>query len=58
MLTVFDRTGHLKNVIALDKRIFQQPEGMCFDQYGNLFISNEANGGTANILKFEKIEMN
>ena len=58
MLTVFDRSGNLKNVIALDKKIFQQPEGMCFDKKGNLFISNEANGGTANILKFEKIEKN
>lgn len=58
MLTVFDRSGILKNVIALDKKIFQQPEGMCFDKNGNLFISNEANGGTANILKFEKIEVN
>ncbi len=56
MLTVFDRSGKLKNVIALDKKIFQQPEGMCFDKYGNLFISNEANGGTANILKFERVE--
>lgn len=52
MIAVFNPEGALLAARGLDKRIFQQPEGMCFDDEGTLYISNEANGGTANILKF------
>ncbi len=52
MLAVYDAHGALKTAKDLNKRIFLQPEGMCFGKEGTLYISNEGNGGTANILKF------
>lgn len=54
MLAVYDFNGKLKAAANLNKRIFLQPEGICFDNQNNLYISNEGNGGTANILKFTR----
>jgi hypothetical protein len=34
--------------------MFAQPEGLCFDSKGTMFISNEAAGGSANILEFKR----
>ncbi len=42
----------------LDKKTFRQPEGICFDPEGNLFISNEGQGGKANILIFKYLRPN
>ncbi|MEX2568259.1 MAG: SdiA-regulated domain-containing protein [Cyclobacteriaceae bacterium] len=36
----------------LNPRLFKQPEGITFDDSGNLYISNEADSGNANILLF------
>ncbi|MEB2774068.1 SdiA-regulated domain-containing protein [Algoriphagus sp. D3-2-R+10] len=41
-----------KDVFRLDSRLFKQPEGLAFDPHGNMYISNEAQDGEANILKF------
>jgi uncharacterized protein YjiK len=55
-LIVTDRNGFILNVQALSRDIFSQPEGICFDAEGTLYISNEARGGQANILKFEYLK--
>lgn len=53
-LVIADRMGKIKNVIALDPRIFKQPEGLTFTPVGDLIISNEsAEIGAANILIFK-----
>lgn len=36
----------------LSSKVFKQPEGITFDDSGNLYISNEASGGNANLLFF------
>jgi uncharacterized protein YjiK len=41
-LAVFDRNGMCLAITKLDKEVHQQPEGICFDHLGNLYISNEA----------------
>jgi len=52
VLAVYTSYGELVTASNLNKRIFMQPEGICFDDENSLYISNEGNGGTANILKF------
>ncbi len=52
LLIRMDDTGLIKDVTKLDSRIFNQPEGICFSENGDLFISNEGKNGSGNILKF------
>jgi hypothetical protein len=53
-LVIADRKGKIKNVIALDPKLFKQPEGLTFTPVGDLIISNEsAEIGAANILIFK-----
>lgn len=44
--------GVLNSLIHLDKSMFRQPEGIAFMPDGTMLISNEAQEGTANILRF------
>jgi len=53
LLIVLNTSGKLLDIIKLDSRIFNQPEGICFSEDGILFISNEAENGGGNILKFK-----
>lgn len=52
-LIVVNRDGFILDVQPLPRKIFSQPEGICFDLEGTLYISNEARGGKATILKFK-----
>lgn len=52
LLVVYDFDKGIKVVERLDDDIFKQPEGICFSPTGDLFISNEARKGQANILRF------
>ena len=52
MLIVLNREGHIIAANELNKKIFKQPEGICFNPEGDLFISNESKGKRANILRF------
>lgn len=52
-LIVFDTAGKSQAIYFLDEDEFAQPEGLTFDANGNLYISNEAGDGAANILQIE-----
>lgn len=52
LLVVSDRNGQIYFVRELPKSLFTQPEGICFDPRGNLFIVNEGAGGMASLLEF------
>jgi len=52
-LLVMSRKGEIITSMKLPKKIFKQPEGICFNPEGDLFISNEKKGKRANILKFD-----
>ena len=48
-LLILDATGNVKRIFKLDVLDFPQPEGMTFSDNGDLYISNEAVNGPANI---------
>jgi len=52
ILVILDRTGNVLHVEDLDAKTFRQPEGICFSPDGDMFISNEGNGGKGTILRF------
>lgn len=52
-LIITDKYGSVLNFIKLDKRIFNQPEGICFSKNGELFISNEGENKGGDILRFK-----
>lgn len=52
-LVVLDQKGQLLKVKQLKQEDFRQPEGIAFDQSGNMYIANEGAGGKAKILRFD-----
>ena len=52
LLIILNRNGKVLDVQELDAKIFRQPEGICFSPTGELFLSNEGQGGKGYILKF------
>lgn len=52
LLIIASTEGKVEQVYKLDKKLFKQPEGICFKPNGDLYISNEAAEGYANILYF------
>lgn len=54
LLVVYGADGKLKAVKLLPKKLFPQPEGLCFDSAGTLFISNEGKEERpASVLQFD-----
>jgi len=53
LLIILNRQGKVQNVQELDPKIFRQPEGICFSPTGDMYISNEGQGGKGYILKFK-----
>lgn len=52
LLIILNQNGKVQNVIELDPKLHRQPEGICFSPTGDMFISNEGQGGKGYILKF------
>lgn len=52
LLLVLNPQGEIISIVKLKRKIFRQPEGICFAPDGTMFISNEGRGKKANILKF------
>ena len=53
LLVVLSPEGEILAVVKLKRKIFRQPEGICFSPKGTLYISNEGKGSKANILKYK-----
>lgn len=52
VIFALNNKGKVVRSKRLDPKIFKQPEGICFNEQGDMYISNEGDGGKANILKF------
>lgn len=52
ILVVLSPKGEIQAIVKLKRKIFRQPEGICFAPDGTMFISNEGRGKKANILKY------
>ncbi|MCT4614145.1 MAG: SdiA-regulated domain-containing protein [Marinifilaceae bacterium] len=52
-LLVLDQDSRILSVVKLSRKIFGQPEGICFSPNGIMYISNEAKSRKANILEFK-----
>ncbi len=53
-LVVLSAEGKVLEMVKLDKTLFPQPEGLCFDTDGTMYISNEAKDNpTSNLLVFK-----
>ena len=50
-LLVLDASGKAKNLYKMSTKEFSQPEGISFNEGGELFISNEGGNGKGTILK-------
>ncbi|NIK92760.1 hypothetical protein GZ212_11410 [Mangrovimonas sp. CR14] len=48
---ILNSQGDFKSIYKLDNDDFEQPEGITFDNYGELYISNEAVNHSANIIQ-------
>lgn len=54
-IACYSHSGELKSFEYLDKDLFPQPEGICFDASANLYISTEGkHGEAATICEFAK----
>lgn len=56
LIAVFDKNKRIRDIVKLNEIICPQPEGLCFDNYGDLYVSTEGHGGTGKIFKFEDID--
>ena len=49
-LIVLNENNEIVDLMYLDHKAYIQPEGICFDTQGNMYISNEGKGLQSNIL--------
>ena len=52
-LVILSGTGEVQEAFPLNEKLFEQPEGICIMENGDLLISNEGKKKKGNILKFE-----
>jgi hypothetical protein len=52
MLMILAPDGQILHIEKLKKSVHPQPEGICFNADGELFVANEGHGGDGLILKF------
>lgn len=55
ILTILDKYHQIKSIILLNDNINPQPEGICFDPDGTLYISTEGQGILAKLFVYHKI---
>lgn len=56
IMVTIDRESDIKHIELLKEKTFTQPEGITFDEAGNLYISSEGRGGKGVIVTFRREE--
>lgn len=54
-LVIFNADKKLKDVVLLNSKLNPQPEGICFDGQGNLYISTEGAGFSGKVFKYKPL---
>ena len=54
LIVVVTPKGKLLEVVFLDPDMYRQPEGICFDAQGDLFLSSEGAGAKARLFRFSR----
>ena len=52
LIIIIDHNGNIKTLAAMHPKLFVQPESICFNPAGDLFIASEGKYGKGYILKF------
>jgi hypothetical protein len=53
LLFIFDMKGEIRDLVMLDPKIFNKPEGITFNKKGEMLITNEGQDKTPTALLFE-----
>ncbi|MEM6697688.1 MAG: SdiA-regulated domain-containing protein [Bacteroidota bacterium] len=53
MLVVLDAKGNIKHIEKLSPKLVKQPEGLCFDTDGTLYMTSEGDGGKGRLLRYD-----
>lgn len=53
LLLVVQPSGQIRYIEELDTKYHKQPEGICFDKDGTLYMSTEGRGGKGKIYRFD-----
>ena len=54
LLVILTPIGEIRYMEKLDASIYKQPEGICFDKDGTLYISSEGKGGRGKLYQFSQ----
>ncbi len=54
LLVILSPEGEIESMVPLLRNVLSQPEGICFDPEGNLYISSEARRGKGYIKRFNR----
>lgn len=52
-IIIFNRSGEIVGYYTIPRKILEQPEGICFNSQGDLYISSEGDERKARIVKFD-----
>ena len=58
LLLIIDSNGNILHIDKLPKALHRQPEGLCFDEQGNLYISNEQKKDTPPVIHYYSYDPN
>jgi uncharacterized protein YjiK len=57
VLVVYNSELKLKEIVKLNRKLFNQPEGMCFSPDGKLYISSEGDGNRGALFVFATLSI-